>query len=87
MRKAVRRECLAVRDRVALFDASTLGKIEVSGRDAARFLDRVYVNRWQSLAIGQCRYGVMCREDGMVFDDGVGTRLAADRFFLTTTTG
>ena len=77
----------AARDRVALLDASTLGKIEVTGPDAARFLDRIYINRWDSLAIGACRYGVMCREDGMVFDDGVGTRLAEDRFLLTTTTG
>src|SRR6202035_5062157 len=66
---------------------STLGKIEVSGPDAGRFLDRIYINRWQNLAVGHCRYGVMCRDDGMVFDDGVGTRLAADRFFVTTTTG
>jgi sarcosine oxidase, subunit alpha len=87
MAAAVRRECLAVRDRVALFDASTLGKIEIAGRDAARFLDRITINHGHNLAIGQCRYGVMCREDGMVFDDGVGTRLAPDRFFLTTTTG
>src|SRR5277367_1553726 len=71
----------------ALLDASTLGKIEVSGPDAARFLDRIYINHWQNLAVGRCRYGVMCRDDGMVFDDGVGTRLAADRFFVTTTTG
>ncbi|MBV9017539.1 MAG: ferredoxin, partial [Alphaproteobacteria bacterium] len=84
---AVRRECLAARDGVALFDASTLGKIEVSGPDAARFLDRIYINRWQNLAVGHCRYGIMCRDDGMVFDDGVVTRLAPDRFFLTTTTG
>ena len=76
MEQAVRRECLAARDGVALLDASTLGKIEVSGPDAARFLDRMYINRWQSLGVGRCRYGVMCREDGMVFDDGVGTRLA-----------
>jgi sarcosine oxidase subunit alpha len=72
---------------VALLDASTLGKIEVSGPDAARFLDRLYINRWSNLPAGRCRYGVMCRDDGMVFDDGVGTRLAADRFFITTTTG
>src|SRR5205085_3162911 len=52
----------------------------------AWFLDRVYINRVQSLAPNQCRYGGMCRDDGMVFDDGVVTRLAADRFFLTTTT-
>ncbi len=87
MDRAVRRECLAARDAVALFDASTLGKIEVAGPDSGRFLDRIYVNRWSNLAVGQCRYGVMCRDDGMVFDDGVGTRLAPDRFFLTTTTG
>jgi sarcosine oxidase, subunit alpha len=87
IRTAVHRECLAVRDRVALFDASTLGKIEIAGRDAARFLDRIYINHWQSLAVGHCRYGVMCRDDGMMFADGVGTRLAPDRFFMTTTTG
>ena len=87
MDQAVRRECLAVRDGVALLDGSTLGKIEVSGPDAARFLDRIYINHWQSLGVGRCRYGVMCRDDGMVFDDGVGARLAEDRFFVTTTTG
>jgi sarcosine oxidase, subunit alpha len=87
MDAAVRRECLAARDGAAVLDASTLGKIEVSGPDAARFLDRVYINRWQNVGIGRCRYGVMCRDDGMVFDDGVGSRLAPDRFFLTTTTG
>ena len=87
MAAAVARECLAVRDRVGLLDASTLGKIEVSGRDAARFLERITINRWQNLAIGHCRYTLLCRDDGMVFDDGVGTRLAPDRFLLTTTTG
>jgi sarcosine oxidase subunit alpha len=87
MDAAVRRECLAARDAVALLDASTLGKIEVAGPVAARFLDRIYINRWQTLAGRHCRYGIMCREDGMVFDDGVGTRLAPERFFLTTTTG
>jgi sarcosine oxidase, subunit alpha len=87
MDAAVRRECLAAHDGVALLDASTLGKIEISGPDAARFLDRIYVNHWQNLPIGRCRYGVMCHDDGMVFDDGVGTRLTADRFFITTTTG
>ena len=87
VKRAVRRECLAVRDDVGLLDASTLGKIEVQGPDAGRLLDRIYINRWQNLAIGHCRYGVMCRDDGTVFDDGVGTRLASDRYLLTTTTG
>ena len=61
MDQAVRRECLAARGGVAVLDASTLGKIEVSGPDAARFLDRIYINHWQSLGVGRCRYGVMCR--------------------------
>jgi sarcosine oxidase subunit alpha len=87
MAAAVRRECLAARDGAALLDASTLGKIEISGPDAALFLDRIYTSHWQNLGVGRCRYGLMCRDDGMVFDDGVGTRLAADRFFITTTTG
>ncbi|HKS89263.1 MAG TPA: glycine cleavage T C-terminal barrel domain-containing protein, partial [Stellaceae bacterium] len=87
MAAAVRRECLAARDGAALLDASTLGKIEIAGPDAAHFLDRLYINRLQHLAVGSCRYGVMCRDDGMVFDDGVVARLAPDRFLITTTTG
>ncbi|HEY7761318.1 MAG TPA: sarcosine oxidase subunit alpha family protein [Burkholderiales bacterium] len=84
---AVARECSTVRTAVAVLDASTLGKIEVTGPDAARFLDRVYTNTFSTLGVGRCRYGLMCGEDGMVFDDGVSTRLAEDRFFMTTTTG
>jgi sarcosine oxidase subunit alpha len=87
MAAAVRRECLAARDKAALLDASTLGKILVSGQDAERFLARIYINRRREWSIGRCRYGVMCRDDGMVFDDGVVTRMAPERFFLTTTTG
>ena len=68
-------------------DASTLGKIEVIGPDAAAFLDRMYTNRMSSLAVGRIRYGLMCGLDGMVFDDGVAMRLAEDRFLVTTTTG
>ena len=87
MDAAVARECRAVRTSVGVLDASTLGKIEVVGADAAAFLDRMYTNDISTLAIGRCRYSLMCMEDGMVFDDGVGTRLAADRFFTTTTSG
>jgi sarcosine oxidase subunit alpha len=68
-------------------DASTLGKIDVQGPDAAEFLDRVYTGRISTLRVGRCRYGVMCGVDGMVFDDGVAARLGPDRFHLTTTTG
>ncbi len=87
MHSAVNRECVAVRERVGLFDASTLGKIEVVGPDAAEFMNRLYVNAWTKLGIGKCRYGVLLREDGFVMDDGVVGRLAADRFHVTTTTG
>jgi sarcosine oxidase, subunit alpha len=85
--RAVARECLAVRNGVGILDASTLGKIEIAGADAAAFLNRVYTNAWTKLGIGRSRYGLMCREDGMVFDDGTTTRLAEDRFLMTTTTG
>ncbi|MBI3706823.1 MAG: sarcosine oxidase subunit alpha family protein [Proteobacteria bacterium] len=87
MAKAVERECRAVRDGVALCDASTLGKIDIQGPDAVKLLDRVYTNAWGSLAIGACRYGLMLREDGMVFDDGVTARLAEHHYLMTTTTG
>ncbi len=87
LQRAVRRECLAVRQSVGLMDASTLGKIDVRGPDAAAFLNRVYTNAWDTLAVGRCRYGLMLGEDGMVMDDGVSARLAADRFYMTTTTG
>jgi sarcosine oxidase subunit alpha len=84
---AVHRECVAARTGVAMMDASTLGKIDVRGPDAAEFLDRMYTNVMSSLGVGAVRYGVMCRLDGMVFDDGTVARLAEDRFLVTTTTG
>ena len=84
---AVARECRAVRSACGIFDASTLGKIEVVGTDAAEFMNRLYINSWSGLAIGRCRYGILCREDGFIYDDGVVARTAADRFHVTTTTG
>lgn len=87
MEEAVRRECIAARDGVAVMDASTLGKIEIHGPDAAVFLDRIYTNMFSSLPEGQCRYGLMCKADGIAFDDGVTTRLGKNHFLMTTTTG
>ena len=84
---ALDRECLAVRNSVGVFDASTLGKIEIWGPDAVEFLNRIYTNAWSTLKVGRARYGLMCREDGMVFDDGTTTRLDDNRFFMTTTSG
>ncbi len=87
MRQAVARECLAVRNDLGLFDASTLGKIEVVGPDAAEFLNRMYTGDFVRLAPGRCKYGLLLGEDGFVRDDGVIGRLAPDRFHVTTTTG
>jgi sarcosine oxidase subunit alpha len=87
MHAAVRRECRAVRSAAGLFDASTLGKIDVAGPDAAEFMNRIYTNSWSKLEPGRCRYGLMLKEDGYIMDDGVVARIAADRFHVTTTTG
>ncbi|WP_417689317.1 sarcosine oxidase subunit alpha family protein [Roseibium sp.] len=87
MHSAVARECRLVREKVGLFDASTLGKIEVVGADAAEFLERMYTNPWKKLGVGRCRYGLMLNEAGFIIDDGVVGRLADDRFHVTTTTG
>jgi sarcosine oxidase subunit alpha len=87
MHQAVARECRAVRNAVGMFDATTLGKIEVVGPDAAEFLDRLYTGSFSRLAPWRCRYGVLLSEAGFVMDDGVVARLAPDRFHVTTTTG
>ena len=87
MDEAVQRECLAARNGVAMLDASTLGKIDVQGPDAALFLDRVYTNGFRRLAVGRCRYGLMLREDGYILDDGVTVRVDENRYLMHTTTG
>jgi sarcosine oxidase, subunit alpha len=87
MPTAVARECHVVRNAVGIFDATTLGKIEVIGPDAVEFLNRLYTNDFGRLAIGHCRYGVLLNEAGYVMDDGIVARLAQDRFHVTTTTG
>ena len=84
---AVSRECLAIRNSVGILDASTLGKIEIIGRDSAKFLEMIYTNNWMKLEVGKGRYGFMLGEDGMVMDDGVTIRFAEDHFFMHTTTG
>ncbi len=66
---------------------STLGKIEVVGPDAAEFMNRLYINNWTNLGVGRSRYGILLRDDGFIYDDGVVARMADDRFHVTTTTG
>lgn len=86
MHEAVQRESKAARESAGILDASTLGKIDIQGTDASEFLNRVYTNSWTKLDIGKCRYGLMLNEDGMVYDDGVTTRLDKNHFIMTTTT-
>jgi sarcosine oxidase subunit alpha len=83
---ACNREVLRTRQHVGVCDVSTLGKIDIQGRDAGLFLDHVYCNTFSTLPIGRVRYGLMLREDGFVFDDGTTARLAQDRYLMTTTT-
>ncbi|MDC1159678.1 sarcosine oxidase subunit alpha family protein [Candidatus Pelagibacter sp.] len=87
MHEAVQRESIAARKSAGILDASTLGKIDIQGSDASEFLNRVYTNAWSKLGIGKCRYGLMLNEDGMVYDDGVTTRLSENHYIMTTTTG
>ncbi|WLR91609.1 sarcosine oxidase subunit alpha family protein [Shinella zoogloeoides] len=85
-RESVDREVRTVRENAGLCDVSTLGKIEVFGPDAAEFLNRLYCNPMLKLPVGKARYGLMLREDGMVYDDGTVSRLAEEHFLVTTTT-
>ncbi len=85
-RQSVDREVLQTRHSVGICDVTTLGKIDIQGTDAGTFLDRVYANTFSTLPVGKCRYGLMLREDGMVFDDGTTARMAEHEYVMTTTT-
>ena len=87
MHSAVNREVKATRDSLGILDASTLGKIDIKGRDVAEFLNRIYTNAWSKLKIGKCRYGLMLGDDGMVIDDGVTSRIDENHYLMSTTTG
>ncbi len=84
---AVNRECKAARTSVGMLDASTLGKIDIQGKDVREFLNRIYANAWSALAPGKCRYGLMLDEAGMVMDDGVTACITDTHFLMTTTSG
>ena len=85
-RQSVDREVMATRNSVGICDVSTLGKIELQGRDCGVFLDHAYANRFSTLRPGRVRYGLMLREDGIAYDDGTTARLDETRFLMTTTT-
>ena len=79
-------EAMAVRNAVGIIDVSTLGKLDVRGRDAPALLDRLYTHSFSTLRNGRVRYGVLCADNGTIMDDGTVTRLAEDRYFVTTST-
>lgn len=85
--QAVLRECRAVRKSVGIFDASSLGKLDIQGPDALKLINMLYANGWNTLKPGACRYGVMLKEDGFIFDDGVTACLGENHYHMTTTTG
>ena len=85
-RESVDREVLQTRKSVGICDVTTLGKIDIQGTDAGVFLDRVYANTFSTLGVGKCRYGLMLREDGIVFDDGTTARMGQNEYVMTTTT-
>ncbi|WP_052254253.1 sarcosine oxidase subunit alpha family protein [Leisingera sp. ANG-S5] len=85
-RQSVDREVLQTRNSVGVCDVTTLGKIDVQGKDAAEFLNKMYANAFAKLPVGKVRYGLMLREDGIAYDDGTAARFAEDHFVVTTTT-
>ena len=85
-RESVDREVKATRASVGICDVSTLGKIDLKGRDVATFLNRIYANKFAKLAVGKTRYGLMLRDDGVVLDDGTTARLSENHYVMTTTT-
>ncbi|MDE0058020.1 MAG: sarcosine oxidase subunit alpha family protein [Defluviicoccus sp.] len=85
-RQSVDREVSQTRSSVGICDVTTLGKIDIQGRDAQEFVNRIYANGFARLAVGKVRYGLMLREDGFAYDDGTTARLGENHFVMTTTT-
>ena len=85
-RDSVDREVEMTRASVGICDVTTLGKIDIQGKDAAEFLNHVYTNAFMKLPVGKVRYGLMLREDGIAYDDGTTARLGENHFVMTTTT-
>ena len=78
-------EARNVRTSVGIIDVTPIGKLDLRGPDVPKLLNLLYVNKWSKLDIGRVRYGVMCTEDGVVFDDGVTGRLGPEHYLMTTT--
>lgn len=85
--QAVSREVLSCRNNTGVLDASTLGKIVVSGKDSGKFLDMIYTNMMSNLKPGKCRYGLICSENGFLIDDGVVAKMDDHSYLCHTTSG
>lgn len=72
----------AVRQHCGVFDVSHMGEVLVSGTDAERYVNHIFTNNVEGLAVGKILYGMMCYEDGGVVDDLLVYKMADDRFFL-----
>ncbi|MBX7146792.1 MAG: sarcosine oxidase subunit alpha family protein [Alphaproteobacteria bacterium] len=84
--QTLKREVFAARKHVAIYDASSLGKIEIQGPDALKFLNMMYPTSFDNLIPSKCRYSVLLKEEGIVFDDGIISCMAKDHYYITTTT-
>ena len=87
MDEAVQRESKNVRENAGVLDGSTLGKIEIKGKDALAFMNLIYTNSFSKMKPGTSRYALMLGEDGMVKDDGIICKISDEHFIATTTTG
>ncbi len=87
MDEAIQRESKNVRENAGVLDGSTLGKIEIKGKDALAFMNLIYTNSFSKMKPGSSRYALMLGEDGMVKDDGIICKISDEHFIATTTTG
>jgi aminomethyltransferase len=78
------REYHSIRSSAALLDVSPLYKYMVTGRDAAKLLDRVVIRNVDASKVGQVLYTCWCDEAGKVIDDGTISRLGEQVFRLTS---
>ncbi len=80
-------EVISTRNSLGIIDVSTLGKLQIRGKDIPALLEMLYTNKWSKLEPGRARYGVICNEEGIVTDDGVAARLDEESWYVTATSG
>lgn len=80
--RGVHDEHTQVRTSGGLFDVSHMGRVDVKGRHARRFLERLCTRKIHDMQPGQCRYSLVCNESGGVRDDIIVYRMEEDVFLL-----